>query len=311
MVWSDVEIRHLAALRAVAEEGTFGRAAERLGFTQSAVSQQISALERAVGERMFDRPGGPRPATLTPAGRLMVEHAAVVLDRLAQAADELAALQAGSAGRIVVGTFQTVSVRVLPAVIGRFLAEHPHIEIRLVESDDQDDVLARLAGGELDLSFVVAGAVDERFEVVGLCEDPFVLVAPAASTQGERRPLDDLAGAPLIGWHAAACQALIDQELRAGGIEPDYVFRSNDNGAVQAMVRAGMGLSVMPLLTVDVDDPAVAVQRLDPPIPPRVIGLARAVGRTRLPAADRFVELAVDVCADLGDELRARARRRR
>src|SRR5919106_457238 len=67
--WLGVELRHLAALQAISAEGTFGKAARRLGYTQSAVSQQIATLERIVGERLLDRPGGPRPVTLTEAGR--------------------------------------------------------------------------------------------------------------------------------------------------------------------------------------------------------------------------------------------------
>ena len=77
----DLELRHLAALDAVATEGTFGRAALRLGYTQSAVSQQIAALERLVGAALFDRPGGPRPVELTPLGDLLLEHALARLAR--------------------------------------------------------------------------------------------------------------------------------------------------------------------------------------------------------------------------------------
>ena len=80
--WSALELRHLQALLAVTDEGTFSRAAGRLGYTQSAVSQQISALERMVGAPVFDRPGGPRPVELTEAGRVLVDHARGVLNRL-------------------------------------------------------------------------------------------------------------------------------------------------------------------------------------------------------------------------------------
>src|SRR6476619_4497094 len=110
----DLEIKHLVALQAVAAERSFGRAASRLGFTQSAISQQIAALERIVGEPVFDRPGGPRPVELTPAGRVLCDHASAILERLARADDDLARLRAGEAGRIVIGTFQSISVRVLP-----------------------------------------------------------------------------------------------------------------------------------------------------------------------------------------------------
>ena len=77
------------------------------------------------------------------------------------------------------------------------------------------------------------------------------------------------------------------------------MFRSNDNAAVQAMVRAGMGCAVLPMLAVDTNDRGVVVSSLDPPIPPRVIALARRRGRTLAPAADRFIEIATSVCQSL------------
>src|SRR5262245_12877342 len=106
--FSNVELRPLAALDAVAVEGTFGRAAERLGYTQSAVSQQISSLERAIGGAVFDRPGGPRPVTLTPLGKLVLAHAREILDKARVTADAIERFQRGDAGRIDVGTFQSV-----------------------------------------------------------------------------------------------------------------------------------------------------------------------------------------------------------
>jgi DNA-binding transcriptional LysR family regulator len=110
----DVEIRQLRALQAVAAEGSFGRAAERLGFTQSAISQQIAGLERAIGERVFDRPGGPRRVELTPTGAVLLAYADALLDRMRAAEDELRSLRAGEVGRLVVGSYQSVSVNVLP-----------------------------------------------------------------------------------------------------------------------------------------------------------------------------------------------------
>jgi len=122
--WLGVELRHLAALQAVAEEGSFGRAAARLGYTQSAVSQQIATLERLVGERLVDRPGGPRPVTITQAGTVLLRHADGIIARLRAAQADLAALRDGSAGPLHVGTYQSVGARVLPEVMRRFSAAH-------------------------------------------------------------------------------------------------------------------------------------------------------------------------------------------
>ena len=99
MQLADLEVRHLIALDAVASAGTFGRAAERLGYTQSAVSQQIAALERIVGARLFDRPGGPRPVELTPLGRQVLASARDLLARVDAIGEDLVRFQNGEAGR--------------------------------------------------------------------------------------------------------------------------------------------------------------------------------------------------------------------
>jgi DNA-binding transcriptional LysR family regulator len=293
-------------LQAVAVEGSFGRAAERLGFSQSAISQQIAAFERVLGEALFDRPGGPRRVALTPVGRLMLEYADAVLSRLRQAEDDIEKLRTGASGRLVVGTFQSVSVKILPLVIGRLRAEMPNLTIRAVESDENDELLGRLETGELDLTFVVNNETVDDIDAVELLVDPFVLLAPANSAAGPAR-LADLLSTPLIGQQPNSCQFVIDNSLRAKGVEPEYVYRSNDNGAVQAMVRAGLGHAILPLLAVDIDDPAVTVRELRPALAPRQISIVKRTGRTLLPAAHRFIELASEVCADV-DAQRSQAR---
>lgn len=291
----DLEIRQLRALLAVAEEGSFAKAAERLGFTQSAISQQIAALERAVGDKVFDRQAGPRKAQLTPVGALLVEHGQLLLAQLQAVDDGLRSLRAGEVGRLVVGSFQSVSVNVLPEVVGRLRSERPGLAVRAVESDDPDDVVRALLADELDLSFVVGVPDHPDIEAWELLVDPFVLVSPACCPAPSVDP-SMLDGVPMIGQPSCSCQLTIDESLRTFGVTPDYVFRSNDNSAVQAMVRAGLGSAVMPRLAVDLHDPGVIVTDLDPALPPRVVTLAKRRGRTLIPAADRFLELARSVC---------------
>ena len=268
----DLEIKHLVALQAVAAERSFGRAADRLGFTQSAISQQIAALERVVGEPVFDRPGGPRPVELTPAGQVLLDHAEAVFRQLHQAEEEVTRLRAGDGGSLVVGTFQSVSVKVLPEVIRRLKAERPLLDIRLFEADDLDILGDRIVEGQLDLAFMVGTSLDERFTSIHLMDDPYLLIS---ARTGESKPLvvptAGLDGVPLVGEYFSSCQAGVDRALRAVGVEPNYVFRTNDNGAVQAMVRVGVGVAVLPVLAVDTADPEVVAQQLDPPIPPRRI----------------------------------------
>ena len=114
--WLGIELRHLAALKAVAEEGSFRGAASRLGYTQSAISQQIATLERLVGAKLLERPGGPRAVSLTEAGRLVLRHAEAIIARLKAAEADVAAIVDGGAGRLRVGTFQSAGARILPAL---------------------------------------------------------------------------------------------------------------------------------------------------------------------------------------------------
>ncbi|MCO8127127.1 LysR family transcriptional regulator [Acidimicrobiia bacterium EGI L10123] len=294
----DLEIRHLAALVAVAEEGSFARAAGALGFTQSAVSQQIASLERAVGLPVLDRPKGPRPAELTPAGRLLLDHARDVLDRIEAVSTELDQMRRGVTGRLVIGTFQSVSAEILPPVVGRMRAEVPQVDIGLFETDDQTALVERVLSDELDLAFTV-DAADERLSCQVLGHDPFVVLVAADDPIGAVATPADISDHPLIGQPSSnVCQRLIDQRLDSAGIRADYVFRSLDNGAVQGMVRSGMGRAIMPMLAIDPDDPGIRVLPLDPPLASRTIQLTRRAGRSLPPAADRFVAIAEQVSAD-------------
>lgn len=294
----DVDVRHLAALAAVVDEGSFAKAAEALGFTQSAVSQQIAALEKSAGLPVLDRPRGPKAAELTPAGELLLRYAREVLARVDHMDDELDRLRRGVTGRLVIGTFQSVSAKVLPALIGRMRSEVPDVDIRLFETDDQNVLLRGLLDDELDLAFTVDADADPPIEPDHLGYDPFVVVAPAGELPGPTVTPDELNDHPLIGQPPSnVCQLLIDRRLEAHGVRPDYVFRSQDNGAVQGMVRSGMGWAIMPYLAVDPDDPGVDVFELEPPIDPRGIQLTRRADRSLPPAADHFARLAHEVSA--------------
>jgi DNA-binding transcriptional LysR family regulator len=298
-------MRHLAALVAVAEEGSFGRAASALGFTQSAVSQQIAALERVLGEPVFDRPGGPRPVEITPAGSILLTHARAVLGRLREAEQDLAALRAGEQGRIAIGTFQSIAVRILPAVLTALKAERPGIDVHLLEMADQGDLNDQVAAGNLDLTFINS-MEDPRLESEFLFEDPYMFMTAAAPgvSLAPAKP-EEISRVPLVGDQRSSCQLLVEAALRGIGVEPNYVFRSNDNGAIQAMVRAGMGDAVMPLLTIDCTDPGIVVRAIDPPVPPRLISVAWRAGRSLHPAARRFIELAGEVCREMRSALSA------
>lgn len=293
---TDVELRHLGALAAIAEEGSFGRAAARLGYTQSTVSQQIAALERAVGGAVFDRPGGPKPVRLTPLGSVVLGHGRELLAKAEALAHAVDRFRAGD-GRIDIGTFQSVSNVILPSVVRRLRDEHPGCDIRLSEEEPEQPQI-----GDLDLLFY-DGRIDGDVEHLKLLDDPYLLVAGAGTFPDGPVPLELLDGAPMVAWPLTCDQPAMEQALTRGGARPQIVFRSAVNDTLLSMVRAGLGSAVLPWLAVrgaDVpSDDRLRVHELRPSPPPREIYLHWRSGRTHSPLAARAIEIAAEVAAEL------------
>jgi molybdate transport repressor ModE-like protein len=303
--WLGLELRHLIALKTISEHGTFGRAAKELGYTQSAISQQIGTLERIVGQRLIERPGGPRPVSLTEAGELLLRHADAIAARLQAAQADLAALDAGDAGPLRIGTYQSVGARVLPALLREFVEEWPQIEITLRESADDRELAQLVERGELDLTFVVLPLEPGPYESLELFRDPYVLVVPAGSPlAGRERPpsLREIVDQPLISYRTCRSTQRVEERLRQAGRDPQIVFRSDENGTVQGLVAAGVGIAIVPRLTVEPTNEAIEVVDLGDRVPARVIGIAWHRDRRRTRAEEAFVELAQRQTSLLGAE---------
>jgi DNA-binding transcriptional LysR family regulator len=299
--WLGVELRHFLALEAVAREGSFGKAATALGYTQSAVSQQIATLERIVGHRLIERPGGPKPVSLTAAGRLLLRHADAIAARVAAAQADLAALAEGQAGTLRVGVFQSVGQRILPEVMRRFVTAWPQVNVTLTESSDDLELLSLVERGELDLTFADLPLTDGPFESVELLRDPFVLVVPAGSALVQRDTAPswrEMAELDLIGHKHCRSLTRMESEARR---PLHFVFRSDHNQTVQALVASGVGTALVPRLTMDPEDEATELIEL-PKVQPRLISVVWHRDRYRTPAADAFVETAEAVCAELEHE---------
>jgi molybdate transport repressor ModE-like protein len=296
--WLGVELRHFLALEAVAREGSFGKAATALGYTQSAVSQQIATLERIVGHRLVERPGGPKPVSLTEAGRLLLTHADAIAARVAAAQADLCALSEGQAGTLRVGVFQSVGQRILPEVMRRFVAAWPQVNVTLTESSDDLELLGLVERGELDLTFADLPLTDGPFESVELLRDPFVLVVAADSPLAQRDTPPtwrDMAELDLIGHKHCRTLTRMEGEAR----QPlRFVFRSDHNQTVQALVASGVGCALVPRLTMDPEDETTELIVL-PKLEPRLISFAWHRDRYRTPAARSFVEIAQIVCDQL------------
>jgi DNA-binding transcriptional LysR family regulator len=303
--WPDLELRHLLALVAVAEAGSFSRAAEELGYTQPAVSQQIGALERIVDVPLFERLGGRRPVRLTAAGEMLLIHARAVLVRISSAAADLRALASGERGELRVGTLPSVGTKVLPRLLGTFRAEWPGIEIVLRESRDSADLIRAVETGDVDVTLIEIGQHETGpLHVRPLLDDPMVFVAPAAASEAGRRMVSiaDIAHLPMIGTRNAGCRQIIDDAFRQAPVSPTYAFRSDDGPTMQSLIGSGLAYAVLPLLTVDENDPNVAVIPIRPEPPPRRLGIAWNPERRPPPALLPFVEAAADVCRDLDEQ---------
>jgi molybdate transport repressor ModE-like protein len=296
--WLGVELRHFLALEAVARSGSFGKAATALGYTQSAVSQQIATLERLVGQRLVERPGGPKPVSLTEAGRLLLTHADAIAARVAAAQADLTALAEGESGALRVGVFQSVGQRILPELMRRYLRSWPQVRVTLTESANDEELLLLVERGDLDLTFSDLPLTDGPFDSAELLRDAYVLVVPADSplaTRDTPPTTREIAALDLIGHKHCRTIKQLELNIRA---PLNFVFRSDHNQTVQALVSSGVGCALVPRLTMDPDDETTRLIEL-PKLPPRLIALAWHRDRYRTPAARAFVETAQDVSAEL------------
>jgi DNA-binding transcriptional LysR family regulator len=315
--WLGIELRHLAALQAVADHESFVRAARSLGYTQSAISQQIAGLERVVGERLVDRPGGPRRVTLTDAGVLLLEHANAIMARLAAAEADMQALARGERGVLRLGAYQSVGSRVLPVLMRQFLQQSLAADVRLTEGIGDPELLQLVSRGELDLTFATRPLPADDVEATDVLVDPFVLVVDAGSplarhaTRGRELDPAQLHGAELVCFQT--CRAT-DEALAALarlGATPQVVFQSDHNSTVQGLAAAGIGAALIPRLAYDSSDPYTVVIDVGSLLPPRVIALAWRAGATLSPIARAFVEATRDACATIARDEEQRLERAR
>jgi DNA-binding transcriptional LysR family regulator len=299
-----LELRHLVALDAVARHASFNLAAAELGYTQSAISQQIVVLERALGARVFERSSGPGRVRLTEPGRVVLTHARAVLARLEAASVDIAALTGGAIGELRVGVYQSLASRLLPGVVSAFRAQWPRIDVSLVESGSHDELDELVERGSLDLAFTIPPITrEDALEYVELLRDPYRLVVagdhPLAASP-EPVTLDDLGAIDLVGYRVCRAHAQIERYLRAAGVEPRVVLRVEDNQLMQAMARQGIGAAIMPLLAID---PDALVRDLGDVLPHRRLGMIWHRDRHVMPPTQAFIDLTRQSAAALAGRL--------
>jgi molybdate transport repressor ModE-like protein len=272
--WPGVELRHLIALQAVVAAGSFNGAAARLGYTQSAVSAQIRALERLIGVRVLDRSRGARSIGLTKEGTVLLRYATEIVARFEAAAAHLDGGRAASTGVLRVGTFRSATLALAAPALGRIPAD---VAVSLVELADDEALLDLLADGELDLAFAIA-PVRKGFATTVLRHEETVAVVSSR---------DELAVRSEIDLAELASRRMID--------EPDATVAT-------ALAVSGVGIALIPEFAFVRSDGAVAL-RVSGDLPQRTIALAWHDDRPRSVAALQFIR-AVTSVAHIG---RARA----
>lgn len=299
--WHGLDLRHLAALRAIAEQGSFKDAAQALGYTPSAISQQITSLERTIGSRVVVREHGRRALGLTEAGAIMLRHLNAIEARLEAARTEIAALANGLVGPIRIEACESIAARFLPDVLRRFGAERPAVEV-VVDETPFDPELTSLERGVHDIAFGVLPLPEGPFQATVVLNDPWVLVTEASSPlarRGTLRTLRELRDLPVIASRSTLEAPPCLNCLRAAGVNPSQALRSENDSVVQAFAAAGLGVAVMPRLAVNPADEAVATVELGELIPPRRIAIAWHADRTPHPSLNAFVTLAARVGSQL------------
>jgi molybdate transport repressor ModE-like protein len=302
-----LDLKRLRVLRAVAEHGSFSAAAEELYVSQSAVSQQIATLEAEVGEPLVLRlRGGP---VLTDAGAVLVAHAGSAMARLEQAERELASMSGLEAGELRLVSFASASATIVTRAIGRFREAHPGVRLSLTEAEPEE-ALPALRCGRYDVAVLydfelhpfpsdpdiaMRSVIDERMH---LALPPDHTLAGCGSVE-----IADLSDESwLCGSSETSCRQLTLRSCEQAGFVPDIAYESNDYTVMQALVSAGMGVTLIPDLALMLPSPDIALVEVVPDPPVRRVWAATLDAGARSPAAATMVDTLAAVGAEVAAE---------
>ncbi len=302
----DLSVKQLRMLREVANQGTIAAAADRLGYTPSAVSQQLSAAEKSAGIAVLERVG--RNVVLTDAGRELVGHADTVLRHLEEAQTALERMQGEVAGTVRLGVLESVASSMLGTLLGRLRAAYPQLKVR-TNGLDGLEVYSRLRSGELDVVSVVdyptaPGPQPADIKRTLMCYDWFRVALPA-SRFGDgpvpaSMPVEELAGEEFIGPpFADACGRSVVETCRRAGFEPDIAHSLADYPVVLRMVGAGVGVALVPDLGLRHVPDGVALVDLEEP-ECRTVEWAYRASSSERPAIEALINGALTLADEFG-----------
>jgi molybdate transport repressor ModE-like protein len=306
--WMGLELRHLIALKAIADEGSFTNAAHALGYTSSAISQQIANLERIVGAQVVAREHGRRAIGPTEAGSILLRHTTAIEAQVRAAKREIDALSQGAAGTLRVGTYESVGTRLLPEILAQFSDAFPHIRVEVGEAVLDLDLLRSLERGTLDVVFTTPPLPPGPFKERVILDDPWVLVLKRGAEREcllREVDLQQIASLPLVCFRSSRAIDAALNRFREHRLEPNVVLRSDYNEIVQGFAAAGLGVALMPLLAVNAQDARTSIVALGDLIPPRKVAIAWHSEHTTSEALKRFADLAADIGSNFHDSRHA------
>jgi len=276
-----LDLRQLRVLAAVAESGSMSRAATRLAYTPSAVSQQIAALERQVGAALFVRHA--RGVRLTEIGQVLCRHVVAVDDQLRLAEREVQDLIELRAGRLRLGAFVSAASRLIPDAITEFRRRHPEISLSLDILDPGAGVEA-VTAGRLDLAVVFDYPPDPvldcgELDRVTLQDDPLLVALPAGHplADSEVITMAELAGDPWIRDCSPdpMCRDMLARACADGGFSPTIAFEADNHLTVGRLVESGVAVALVPGLAADQMPPGVRLRPFSPPVNRRISAVHR------------------------------------
>jgi DNA-binding transcriptional LysR family regulator len=291
-----LDSKRLRILKEVAEKRSFSAAADALQLTQSAVSQQIAALERETGTTLIDRNRGN--LRLTDSGSVLVGHADAVISRLGEAERELADVAGLRSGELRMASFPSAGATVVVKAIASYRRKFPGIRIRLTEAEPEESV-PQLRAGEHDLALAfdydyVPLPEDRDLERHPLLEERMLLALPRSHPLAveEEVRLSDLADETwIVDTNAGPCRDNAILACRRSGFEPEIGFESDDYQVHQALVSAGLGVSLVPELLLTGRWPGIRILDIGPDAPVRRVWAMTRPAASRSAATDAMLEV--------------------
>lgn len=291
-----MDLGHLLTFRTVVDCGSFSRAAERLGLSQPAVSQQIRVLETRLGQRLLDR--ARTGVTATPAGEIAYRAACDMLETERELMDDLAQAEQRVAGRLTIGSSTGPGELILPRLCAQFTARYPEVQLTL-EVSDSSTICDAVRDGDVELG--VVGAESDRRGVVfePVITDELVLIAPTDHDHAARASISvaELAEQPMIvQQRGSGVRAVVDAALAAAGrrLEPDMIQAEMGlQQSAKAAVLEGLGMTVISRAAVEREvsqGDLAQIEIVDPPLR-RSFFAAQREGRTPTPACREFLAL--------------------